>query len=249
MASLEDRYCSALKMLEKEENDTQVPSDLIRKHKQGLADSPGEMAVIFGGLDPKNKMKYIKKCAKNSVEFFMGTWREGYREYNEIYSIDRARKEWNWYEGYRMAISCALACEESELYKALFHYMNTDLPYDEGAFRHIPEDNLYQIQFGLSMRDKKPSQVIELRKKIQKTRIRRPKLNLAALQAIENMDKSEFEKYIIQALKIYKKNNYKPDHAWLSVSFDISALWSLAKIRGLQRPRLPSDLSHLLLVE
>lgn len=210
-------------------------------------------------LPPLNDWRAVgRRMVAAVVYYFFGPWRDkftymvgDYQQYPEEFDRARARAKLPWIDYYREGLTVALSLSDWQSADRLLGWPGPDLKDDHGLDDWTTEDNLYQIWLAARARGEKEASVAQERARIERSTRRRPKMLMAAADALLANDQRAFSSALEKYLRHYRKNNLRPaelsrGQVNLDISTDANTLWHLARRRGLGEVPLPDDLGLLI---
>jgi hypothetical protein len=125
----------------------------------------------------------------------------------------------------------------------LLAWPGPDLKDDEGLDDRTKQDNLYQIWLAARLRGEPEDALAAVRRPIERGTRRRPKMLLAAADALFAGDAVGLSKALQKYLMHYRKNEFETRQVDLAICADANVLWHLARRRKLEEIELPADLA------
>lgn len=180
-----------------------------------------------------------RRCVDAALLYFYGAWRDEFGR-------TRARADLHWSDYYREALTTAASFGNWQAVNELLQWPGADLPFDEGTDDRTNEDNAYQIWLASRLRGEPPETCALQRASIERGPRRRPKMLLAAADALLSGDHVAFTHALQQYLKQYRKLELRLNRVDLGVAADANTLWHLARHRGLRD--LPLTAEAMLLI-
>jgi hypothetical protein len=187
-----------------------------------------------------------------ALYYFFGAWRENFQWGGKPIDRQQARGTLPWISHYRDALAIALSLGDWASADCLLEWPGPDLNEDEGYDDRTAEDNAYQIWLAMRLRGKTGSEVDARRDLIARRSRQRPKLLALAADALFAADPDQFAKTLADYLKYYRKREIdlrpKPNGRPVrdGICLDGTALWHLARRRGLGEIPLSEELSIMI---
>ncbi len=192
-----------------------------------------------------NGITSARRCTAVALDYFFGSWRNGYefrgREV-EILNATECRRRLEWVDVFRKGVLCASCIHDEYGFEELLKWPDVDLPYDEGAWSYTREENYFYIFLALAIREVKFDQQTLLRQKIESGRSLRARLWLTGLDAILSKDTNKLVVAIENLLAYNLKREFRPDHPFLALMVEGTILYNLGMRSGLQMPELPQNI-------
>jgi hypothetical protein len=187
-----------------------------------------------------------------ALQYFFGPWRDRFVWLGEVINRDQARAKLPWISYFRDALTIALSLSDWKSADRLLEWPGPDLNDDEGFDDRTAEDNAYQIWLAMRLRGETGSQVDTRRDLIARRSRERPRLLALAADALFAGEHDQLAKTLVDYLKYYRKReidlrpkrNGRPVRN--GVCLDGTAIWHLARRRGLAEIKLPEELSILI---
>lgn len=177
--------------------------------------------------------------------YLFGLWRDKFSFLNEEYDSVKARAELKWSSAYRQGLAVALSLGDWGSADEFLKWPGADLRRDEGLDDQTFEDNLYQIWFASRLRDEPLERSITERKQVETGKKRRPKMLMAAADALLAGDRIKLADYLTAYLLNYRQKILRSNRPDSGVSLDATALWHLARRRNLGEVKIAEELMIL----
>lgn len=193
----------------------------------------------LGGVRP-----YAEKVVSIALDYFFGPWRDAYKSGRKTMNRAQCRKKLEWVKPYREGLLCALLLDDREATLRLADWPDTDVNKED--LDYSPADIDYQIVLARHLKGRPAAESEKLIAGITAGSKRRPKLLLAALQAIQEGDAAAFGPDLTKYLQHFRKSEAELDELQRSVGMDASILWQVARQAGMALPGLPADSMDLI---
>lgn len=177
--------------------------------------------------------------------YLFGLWRDKFSFLNEEYDSAKARAELEWSSAYRQGLAVALSLGDWGSADEFLKWPGADLRRDEGLDDQTFEDNLYQIWFASRLREEPLEKSTTERKQIEAGKKLRPKMLMAATDALVAGDRIMLADYLTAYLKYYRQKMLRSNRPDSGVSLDATALWHLARRRNLGEVKIAEELMIL----
>jgi hypothetical protein len=183
------------------------------------------------------------------VKYFCGAWRKKFVWGDAEYDRASSRAALAWISYYREGLTLAASLSDWKSVDRLLAWPGPDLKDDEGLDDRTTQDNLYQIWLASRLRGESEGSVTKLRSRIERGTRRRPKMLLAAADALFAGDAAGLSKALQKYLPHYRKNEFNTRQIDLGICADTNVLWHLARRRKLKEIELPDDLALFIVPE
>jgi len=180
------------------------------------------------------------------VHYFFGAWRERFHFLTQELDRASARAELPWRDNYRSGLAVALSLSDWSSADQLLQWPGPDLPWDEGTDDRTDEDNAYQIWLAVMLRGEPAHAVTPQRAMIERGTRRRPKMLLAAADALLAGDSAGLSKALSTYLQHYRKREMRPNRIDFGVCLDATAVWHSARRRDMGEVPLLGELMILI---
>lgn len=181
----------------------------------------------------------IETASELGVDLFCGSWwDQALLHSGQVLNRQQAREEYDqWIDSYRIAFLFAFLNRNRTHAKQIAQFIGDDLFPDDGSWDRTENDRLfYWLISEYVGGNKAPKSAAET---INKGRLKRPKLLLAQLEAIQQGDSAAFEKSLKELIKGFRNNEIKIpkrdiNKVRIVTSIDASLMWNLAEMNGLE---------------
>jgi hypothetical protein len=177
------------------------------------------------------------------VEYFCGRWRKKFVWNDSEYDKVSSRAALPWISYYREGLTMAASLGDWKSVDRLLAWPGPDLKDDEGLDDRTTQDNLYQIWLAANLRGDPEDAFAQQRSRIERGTRRRPKLLLAAADALLVGDSVGLSKALEKYLRHYRKNEFNTRQVDLAICADANVLWHFARRRKLKDVTLPAELA------
>ena len=182
------------------------------------------------------------------LHYFFGDWRQSFLYYDdEGYGavpcdLPRARTRLPWFDEYCVGLALALCLGDEAATDRLLEWPGRDLRFDEGFCDKTRADNAYQIWLACRLRGEPAETTADLLEKVLGSKRKRPKLLAATAQALLAGDSAGFTRSLTSYLRYYRTSELNPGLVTTAMSDEGTALWHLARRRGIEVGEIPEDL-------
>lgn len=178
-----------------------------------------------------------------AVHYLFGAWRESFKwHHGEHFDRAKARAKLPWIDMYRSGLPIALSLGDWESADTLLEWPGPDLRADEGLDDLTEEDNAYQIWLASRLRGEAASASEAQLGVILGGRRKRPKLAQAAAQALFDEDPVAFTQALTAHLRHHRQRDFDPKQLDCAICLEATALWHIARRRGLGAQEPPHEL-------
>jgi hypothetical protein len=184
-----------------------------------------------------------RRAVAAAVKYFCGSWRKKFVRLDTEYDRASSRAALPWISYYREGLTMAASLGDWKSVDRLLAWPGPDLKNDEGLDDRTTQDNLYQIWLAARLRGEPEKAVAQERSRIERGTRRRPKMLLAAADALFAHDPMGLSKALEKYLRHYRKNEFDTRQVDLAICADANVLWHLARRRKLEGVELPADLA------
>jgi hypothetical protein len=146
----------------------------------------------------------------------------------------------------RNALAVALCLGDDAATDRLLEWPGRDLGFDEGYWDRTRADNAYQIWLASRLRGEPAESTADLLEQALGSKRKRPKLLAATAQALLAGDSAGFTRSLTAYLRYYRTSELNPQLVRIAMSVEGTALWHLARRRGLEVGGIPEDLMLLI---
>lgn len=214
-----------------------------------LAHEHSVLALLY---EYRSESRKAREVASSSLywthEYFFGTWRSELKDGRGKPRTEASvRREMSWIDPFREGVMWSLCLKDRRLSK-LASYPDIDLLklLDEGLLDYTPADHSFYLAFAMYLRGEPWSKSESLRRRVNGSSQKRPKLLLAILESIQAKDSEQFEQTMVEHLKHFRRVQFDTMYMVTCQSIDGTSLWYLAEKEGLRLLRLPGELRDLL---
>lgn len=181
-------------------------------------------------------------------DYFFGTWRRELRDGRGKPRTEASvRREMSWIDPFREGVMWSLCLQDRRLTK-LVSYPDIDLLklLDEGLLDYTPADHSFYLALAMYLCGEPWAESESLRRRVNGSSQKRPKLLVAILESIQAKDSERFEQTMVEHLKHFRRVQFDTMYMVTCQSIDGTSLWYLAEKEGIKLPRLPGELKDLL---
>lgn len=205
-------------------------------------------SIGYNGFgSPLNDWREVgRRVVAAVVHYFFGPWRDRFEFFGQELDREKARAELAWSSYYREGLAVAMSLSDWASADRLLEWPGADLRFDEGMDDRTREDNAYQIWLASRLRGESVAAAVPQRDLIESGSRRRPKMLLAAAEALLDGDATALGEALTMYLRQYRKQEMRPNRVDFGVCIDATILWHLARRRGLGEISLPSDVMILI---
>lgn len=183
-----------------------------------------------------------RRLISATVYYFFGPWRDSFKHLLKDYDRQSARAKLHWIDGYRKGLAVALSLSDWESADQLLQWPGPDLPVDDGSYDRTTQDNAYHIWLASRLRGEPESVCSEQRAIVETSTRRRPKMLMAAADAMFADDSEGFTAALEKYLRHYRKNEFVVTGATdFGFCIEGAILWHAARRRELELKQLPDD--------
>ena len=190
-----------------------------------------------------------RRAVAAAFEYFCGAWREKFEWCSAEHDRTTSRAALPWISSYREGLTLAASLSDWKSVDRLLAWPGPDLKNDEGLDDRTMQDNLYQIWLAARLRGEPDDAVAKVRSRIERATRRRPKMLLAAADALFDGDPVGLSKALQKYLRHYRKNEFDTRQIDLAICADANVLWHFARRRKLEEIELPDDLALFIVPE
>jgi hypothetical protein len=189
-----------------------------------------------------------RRSVSACLHYFFGDWRQNFLYYDdEGYGavpcdLPRSRTRLPWLDAYCLGLALALCLGDEAATDRLLEWPGRDLGFDEGYCDKTRADNAYQIWLASRLRGESAESTADLLEKALGSKRKRPKLLAATAQALLAGDSAGFTRSLTSYLRYYRTSELDPRRVTTAMSDEGTALWHLARRRGLEVGEIPADL-------
>lgn len=183
------------------------------------------------------------------VYYFFGDWRRAFLYEGETYDWSRSRNSpwaFPWFDSYREGLALALCLGDESSTDHLLEWPGRDLCFDEGSSEMTRADNAYQIWLASRLRGESAESTADLLETVVASKRKRPRLLATTAQALLAGDSAEFTRSLTAYLRHYRTNELDTRLIITAMSSEGTALWHLARRKGLDVGAIPEDLMLLI---
>jgi hypothetical protein len=195
--------------------------------------------------EPLSDLRRVgRQLVAAALYYFFGAWRNelpqpGVEFDDELLDREQARAKLEWTKPYRAGLTVAASLSDWESVDRLLQWPAADLPVDEGTDERTRQDNLYQIWLASRLRNDPGASVNALHAMVKAGHPRRPRMLLAAADALFAGDAAGLSETLDTYLRYYRASEWRSNRPDFGVCLDATALWHLARRRGLGEILLP----------
>jgi hypothetical protein len=189
-----------------------------------------------------------RRIVSACLHYFFGDWRQNFLYYDdEGYGavpcdLPRSRTRLPWLDAYCLGLALALCLGDEAATDRLLEWPDRDLRFDEGFLDKTRADNAYQIWLASRLRGESAESTADLLEQVLGSKRKRPKLLAAPAQALLAGDSAGFTRSLTSYLRYYRTSELNPRLVTTAMSNEGTALWHLARRRGLEVGKVPEDL-------
>ena len=177
------------------------------------------------------------------IYYFYGPWRDKFKYFRKEYNRQSARTKLDWIDAYRYGLVFALCLSDWESADQLLQWPGPDLSYDEGVCELTEQDQAYHIWLASRLRGEPESASSQQRAMIEDGTRRRPKMLLAAADAMFAGDTETFLTALEKYLRHYKKREFITGRGTdFGFCIEASILWHLARRREMELKPFAEDI-------
>ena len=193
---------------------------------------------------PLNDWREVgRRLVSASKYYFYGAWRDKFKSRRKEYDRQSARAKLDWIDGYRFGLVIALCLSDWESSDQLLQWPGPDLPYDEGVRELTEQDQAYHIWLASRLRSEPESASSQQRATIENGTRRRPKMLLAAADAMFAGDADSFLTALEKYLRHYKKREFITGRGTdFGFCIEASILWHLARRQKMELKPFAEDI-------
>ena len=209
----------------------------------------GRQAFLLGWMghpvpDPDlNDWRGIgRRIVSACLHYFFGEWRQKFLYFDEPCNLPKSRTTLPWFDDYCLGLALALCLGDDAATDRLLEWPGRDLHDDPGDWDKTRADNTYQIWLASRLRGESAESTADLLEKVLGAKKNRPKLLAATAQALLAGDSAGFARSLTSYLRYYRTSEFDPKLTVTVMSDEGTALWHLARRRGLEVGEIPEDL-------
>jgi hypothetical protein len=186
------------------------------------------------------------------LHYFFGDWRQNFPYYDDQGAgpvpcdLPRSRAKLPWLDAYCLGLALALCLGDEAATDRLLEWPGRDVKFDEGYWDRTRADNAYQIWLASGLRGEPAKSTADLLEEALGSKRKRPKLLAATAQALFAGDSAGFTRSLTSYLRYYRTSELNPRLIRTALSVEGTALWHLARRRGLEAGEIPEDLMLLI---
>lgn len=181
-----------------------------------------------------------RRLVSATVYYFFGSWRD---KFKYLLRGQIARAKLAWIDGYRKGLSVALSLSDWSSADQLLQWPGPDLPIDEGSYDRTSQDNAYHIWLASRLRGEPESALSQQRVIVESSTRRRPKMLMAAADAMFANDSKEFAAALEKYLRHYKNREFELGGGTdFGFCIEAAILWHAARRRGLELKPFSDDI-------
>jgi hypothetical protein len=193
-----------------------------------------------------------RRIVSTCLHYFFGDWRQNFLYYDDDgggavpCDLPRSRTRLSWLDAYCLGLALALCLGDEAATDRLLEWPGRDLGFDEGFRDKTRADNAYQIWLASRLRGEPEESTADLLEQALGSKRKRPKLLAPTAQALLAGDSAGFTRSLTACLRNYRTSELDPRLVRTAMSVEGTALWHLARRRGLEVGKIPEDLMLLI---
>ncbi len=193
-----------------------------------------------------DRLEIARRLVAVAVYYLFGSWREKFRYLGEAFDCKKARAQLPWSDYFREGLAISLLLDDTSSFERLLTWPSLDLREDEGMDDRTPADNAYQIWLASRLRGESESSLGSQRESILQSPHNRPKMLLAAADALFAGNLDGLTVALHDYLRRYRQKEVRPNRVDLGICLDGTVLCHLARRRNLGWVHLPVELKLLI---
>lgn len=187
-----------------------------------------------------------RRVVAAALYYFFGAWRDSFNDFGEHFDRAKARAKLPWIDMYRYSLPIALSLSDWESADRLLEWPGPDLRFDEGLDDLTEEDNAYHIWLAARLRSEPAGASEAQLAAVVRGRRKRPKFAQAIAQALLDKNRVAFTKALTAHLRHHRQRELDTKQLTCAFCPEATALWHLARRRGLDAEEAPPELMILI---
>jgi hypothetical protein len=216
----------------------------------------GRDVIVMGWMGPPVRDPDLsdwrgigRRIVSTCLHYFFGDWRQNFLYYDDsgggAVPCDLPTSRTSllmWLDAYCLGLAVALCLGDEAATDRLLEWPGRDLKFDEGYWDRTRADNAYQIWVASPLVGEADKSTADLLEQALGSKRKRPKLLAATAQALLAGDSAGFTRSLTSYLRNYRTSELNPRLYRTAMSVEGTALWHLARRRGLEVGGIPEDL-------